>query len=129
PPSQLSQTPLSQAEKAGQALSRFPAVPPRNEALGKKIRGKLSYFGPWDDPQGALAKYLDQKDALHAGRTPRVEADGLTVADLVNRFLASKRHLLDTPRVSRPNIPGLPPDRQVHCQQVRARSLGGRLGC
>src|SRR5262249_46429324 len=29
-------------------------------------------------------------DDLHAGRTPRVKGDGLTVADLCNRFLTAK---------------------------------------
>ena len=30
----------------------------------------MHYFGPWDDPDGALEKYLEQKDDLHAGRKP-----------------------------------------------------------
>jgi len=61
----------------------------------KKIRGKHHYFGPWGDPDGALQKYLDQRDDLHAGRTPRVTGDGLTIADLCNRFLTSKQNMLN----------------------------------
>lgn len=38
----------------------------------------------------ALEEYKAQADDLHAGRTPRVKADGLTVADLCNRFLTAK---------------------------------------
>jgi hypothetical protein len=49
---------------------------------------------------GALQKYQDQRDDLHAGRTPRVQGDGLTVADMCNRFLTSKRHLLDTREIT-----------------------------
>src|SRR5262245_66636479 len=78
----------------------FPLFPHAAGVWAKKIRGKLHYFGPWNDPDGALAKYDEQKDALHAGRTPRSKTDGLTVRDLVNRFLTSKRHLLDTGEIT-----------------------------
>jgi hypothetical protein len=58
----------------------------------KKIRGKLHYFGPWDDPDGALTKYLEQKDALHAGCTPRPNSDAFAVKEAVNVFLSEKKH-------------------------------------
>src|SRR3954464_3472287 len=62
----------------------------------KKIRGKMHYFGPWADPDGALAKYLEQKDALHAGRKPREATEGVTVKDLCNQFLNAKRALVES---------------------------------
>jgi integrase len=66
----------------------------------KKIRGKIHYFGPWADPDGALAKYLEQKEALHAGRKPRESTDGVTVHDLVNRFLNHKQALVEVGELS-----------------------------
>jgi integrase len=41
----------------------------------------------WEE---ALEEYKAVADDLHAGRAPRVKADGLTVADLCNRFLTAK---------------------------------------
>ncbi len=32
---------------------------------GKNIHGRFHYFGRWGDPDGALEKYLDQKDDRH----------------------------------------------------------------
>jgi hypothetical protein len=62
----------------------------------RKIRGKLYYLGPWNDPDGALAKYLEQKDALRAGRTPRPDTDALTVKELRNQFLVAKLVLVES---------------------------------
>jgi integrase len=42
-----------------------------------------------------LERWLDQKDDLLAGRTPRTKSEGPTVAELGNHFLTSKKRLLD----------------------------------
>jgi len=60
----------------------------------KKIRGRFHYFGKVaDDPDGqaALARWLEEKDDLLAGRTPRPKADGFTVRELCDRFMASRQ--------------------------------------
>jgi hypothetical protein len=62
----------------------------------KQIRGKLLYYGPWDDPDGALKKYMEQRDDRHAGRTPRPDAGTFTIKDACNAFLNAIRSLMDS---------------------------------
>jgi integrase len=79
----------------------FPLTPHPTGRWCKKVRGKLVFFGKWDDPDAALRKWLDQKDDLLAGRVPRAASNGqLTLADLVNLFLNSKRQLVDEGELS-----------------------------
>jgi hypothetical protein len=58
----------------------------------KRIGGVLRYFGPVDDPQAALQKYLDEKDDWQAGRVPQAKSDDIRLKELVNRFLVAKKH-------------------------------------
>jgi integrase len=78
----------------------FPLFPHNNGQWAKKIRGKVFYFGLWEDPQAALEEYVQERDDLHAGRKPRANPDGLTVRSLLNRFLTAKQHLLDTGEIT-----------------------------
>jgi integrase len=81
----------------------FPLTPHPSGNWQKKIRGKIHYFGRWarrvngklervegDGWKEALEEYKAVADDLHAGRTPRAQRDGLTVADLCNHFLTAK---------------------------------------
>ncbi|MCI0492302.1 MAG: hypothetical protein L0Z07_05140, partial [Planctomycetes bacterium] len=71
----------------------FPLFPHAAGYWAKKVRGKLHYFGRIAaDRKGtaALQLWIDQKDDLLAGRTPRAACEGLTVRELCNRFLTAK---------------------------------------
>src|SRR5262245_30063724 len=87
-------------DKPSKPFPDFPLFPHANGSWAKKIKGKLHYFGPWDDPDGALAKYLTQKDDLRAGRTPRPDPAALTVKDAANAFLTAKEALVDVGELS-----------------------------
>jgi hypothetical protein len=76
----------------------FPLFARWNETCGrwaKKVRGNLHQFGPWDDPDGALARWLEQEGDLLAGRVPRQRRpDVPTRRDLTNAYLTHKRALM-----------------------------------
>jgi integrase len=74
----------------------FPLTPRADGRWCKRIRGTLHYFGR--DRDKALALYLDQQDALLAGRKPK-EA-GTTIADLMNSFLYSKKLRVESGELS-----------------------------
>lgn len=81
---------MSRPQKPNKPYPDFPLFAHATRRWAKKIRGKTCYFGPWSDPYGALAKYQEQRDDLHAGRKPRQDEAGVTVGDLITRFLDSK---------------------------------------
>ena len=96
-------TPKSGRQPGVKPAKPYPDFPLYAHASGrwaKKIRGRTLFFGPWDNPDCALARYLDQKEALHAGRTPRAAADEVTVKDLANAFLAHKQDSVDAGELS-----------------------------
>jgi integrase len=89
--------PTGKPTKPNKPYPDFPLFPHATRRWAKKIRGQLHYFGSWDDgPDAALKKYMEQRDALHAGRKPRETSEGVTVKNLCNQFLNAKRALVDS---------------------------------
>jgi integrase len=68
----------------------FPLFPHAMGQWAKKVLGRTRYFGPWDDPQAALERWLEQRDDLLAGREPTAAGVGMTLEDLADRFLMAK---------------------------------------
>jgi len=70
----------------------YPTFPLYAHACGqwaKKIKGKIHYFGTWDDWKASLELYNQYAPDLHAGRTP--EPIGSTIGDVCNLFLHEKK--------------------------------------
>ena len=88
------------ASKPAKPYPDFPLFPHAAGVWAKKIRGKLHYFGPWDDPDDALKRYEEQKEALHSGRRPRPDPEAVTVKDVANAFLNAKQALVDAGELS-----------------------------
>jgi integrase len=101
----------------------FPLFAHATGRWAKKIRGKLHYFGPWADPDAALTKYLEQKDALHSGRKVRPDAGALTMKDAANAFLNAKQALVDAGELA----PLTWADYKTACDEAVAAFGKGRL--
>jgi len=70
----------------------FPLYSHNSKRWAKKIRGKTHFFGPWDDPQGALERWLREKDYLLAGKKPpQHDPDALTIKRLCDLFMESRQ--------------------------------------
>jgi hypothetical protein len=78
----------------------FPLYPRGAGVWAKKVRGRVHYFGPRDDADGALARYEEQRDDRHAGRKPREAAAPADVKALANAFLNHKQALVDAGELS-----------------------------
>ena len=91
----------------------------------KKVRGRTVYFGKCaDDPHGQAAegRWLDQKDDLLAGRTPRVEnTGGVTVGHLCNRYLSEQETKVESGELS----PHSFRDNKATCARI-VQAFGGK---
>jgi integrase len=90
----------NKSAKPAKPYPDFPLFPHAAGVWAKKIRGKMHYFGGWDDPDAALTNYLEKKDALHSGRKPRPNPGAVTVKDVANAFLNHKKDRLETGELS-----------------------------
>jgi integrase len=68
----------------------FPLFAHANGQWCKKVKGRLHYFGPWDDHNAALDRWLLKKDDLIAGRKPksRAKSEQNTLDQSVQSYLA-----------------------------------------
>jgi len=80
----------------------FPLFAHGAKQWAKKIKGKMWYFGTWDDPEAAMEKYKAEVHEIQAGRDPRrlkkahVSPGELTVYDMTNLYLVRQEQRVST---------------------------------
>ncbi|HQX48936.1 MAG TPA: hypothetical protein PLY87_24675 [Planctomycetaceae bacterium] len=57
--------------KPAEPYQEFPIFAHASGQWAKKIKGKMWYFGVWENPEAAYETYESQIDEIHAGRNPR----------------------------------------------------------
>jgi integrase len=110
---------MSNMTKPKKPYEGYPLTAHPNGHWCKKIKGRIHYFGRWDDPTAALNLYLEQRDDLQAGRSPRTDAAGTTVALALDQFLSSKLLLQESGEISKRSYD----DYEATCERI-GKSLG-----
>jgi hypothetical protein len=113
--------------KPGKPRADFSLYAHRNEQLARKIKGKTSFFGKWEDPDSAMQSFVELRAEIHAGRDPkRQRGDGITVADVVNHYLESPRAPESLSGI-REALQRLRTYREAHFQHFGRREEGASL--
>ncbi len=89
---------MARKRKAAKPYKDFPLFLHATGQWAKKIKGKMHYFGK--DAAAAEERYQSERKALHAGLPPGPTPGAVTVMALANRFLTSKRLLVDSGELS-----------------------------
>ncbi len=84
----------------------------------KKIRGKVYYFGT--DKDEAAKRWNAEKDALHAGETPKSRGGKATIVELGNVFSADQR--------AKYEVTGKPGLRHIELCEMTIKRLIAHLG-
>ncbi len=79
-------------KELGKPYPEFPLTPHASGKWPQKIKGRVYYFGRWDDPQSALQEYLKAHEYLQAGvPVPGGNTMGmLSVGELCDQFYGAK---------------------------------------
>ena len=91
------------ANKSAKPHKDFPLFAHQNGQWAKKVKGRIHYFGTWDDPSAALSEWNDHKDNIleHGVKKTEPDADGsLTLNGLLDRFLTEKLDLVNSGEIT-----------------------------
>lgn len=89
------------AEKPSKPRKDFPLFPHDSGQWAKKVKGKLHYFGTWDDPVAAEAAWERDKLAILEGRDPNRATPGDSIGWLCDAFMESKNLQLERGELSK----------------------------
>jgi hypothetical protein len=99
--------------KPKKPCKNFPLYPHASGQWAKKVKYNVYYFGPWDDPQGALRRWLERRDDIIAGRETCRKC--LTVEALVGKFIESRNRLVESGEITSRHV--------VDCKRSLARAI------
>lgn len=86
------------SKKPAKPYLEFPLHAHSAGQWAKEIRGSLHYFGPWDQPELALRRYLRDRDYLYSGVEPPVES--ATVGNLLDSWLGRQQLRLELDEIT-----------------------------